>query len=429
MSFQQLKIKISVIAILLCISTASYALTMKFINENSAFNSNEVYAIFTAAAGNPFVATNNGQALSLTTCYSFAELNDVTLDRITVGVVYISLGKPMTSNRPDAPSFTNTSDDDYYTRWDKFEITFNGNPTDVANLSGVNSFAVPISIKTYGDSGATPEESLGYSIYADEMISLLAAEATNDSAVLKDLSNDFLRVIGPTTYPAGSFGPYPSFDGYLNSVIVSGNPILIQDLYLGGGGLPSTTTQTYIFTNTFDSGGNMIMNGGGTVVGMDHTIVISNDVLAYNIYANNPDYYVDGVETNFVGNDVYAAAVRDTLAGFAIGYVGSSVLDPVTGVAFKDEFCNYWYATNQPLAFSDVQSGNEYYNGYAEIFWNHSDSYGFPFSDRLHKSVQASLKPAVVDTVEIVVLPDVPEPCIFMIVYLSFIIYYFKIRK
>ncbi len=427
---QKLKITVSTVLILLFVSTASYALTMKFINENSEYNSNEVYAIFTAASGNPFVATNNGQALSLTTCYSFAELsNGITLDRITVGVVYISLGKPMTSNRSDAPSFTNTSDSDYYTRWDKFEITFNGNPADVADLTGINSFAVPISIKTYGDSGTTPRESLGYSIYADEMISLLTAEATNDSAKLKGPSNDFLRVIGPTTYPAGSFGPYPPFDDYLNSVIASGDPILIQGLYSGGGGSPETTTQEYTFTNIFDTGGNMIMNGGGTVVGMNHTIVISNDVLAYNIYANNPDYYVDGVKSDFADNDVYSASVRDVLAGFAIGYVGSTVLDPVTGVAFKDEFSKHWYATNQPLAFSDVQPGNEFFNGYAEVFWKHSDSYGFPFSDKLHKSVQASLNPANVDTVEIVILPDVPEPCLFIIYNLLFIIYYFKVRK
>ena len=427
---QKLKITVSAILIIFFISTASYALTMKFINENSEYNSNEVYAIFTAASGNPFVATNNGQALSLTTCYSFTELSSgITLDRITVGVVYISLGKAMTSNRTDAPSFTNTSDDDYYTRWDKFEITFNGNAADKANLTGINSFAVPISIKTFGDSGATPRESLGYSIYADEMISLLTAAATNDSAVLKDLSNDFLRVIGPTTYPAGSFGPYPSFDDYLNSIIASGDPTLIQGLYSGAGGSPETTTQEYTFTNTFDTGGNMIMDGGGTIVGMNHTIVISNDVLAYNIYANNPDYYVDGVKSDFADNNLYSAPVRDVLAGFAIGYVGSSVLDPVTGVAFKDEFSKHWYATNQPLAFSDVQPGNEFFNGYAEVFWKHSDSYGFPFSDRLHKSVQASLNPASVDTVEIIILPDVPEPFSFIIYYLLFIIYYFKMRK
>ena len=428
MFIQQLKIKISVIAILLFISTASYALSMKFINENSAFNSNEVYAIFTAnvTPGTPFVASNNGQAVALTTCYSFAELNDVTLDRITVGMVYISLGKPMTSNRPDAPSFTNTSDSDYYTRWDRFEITFNGNQPDCADLTGINSFAVPISLNTFGDSGTTPRESLGYSVFANEMISLLTAEATNDSAVLKGPSNDFLRVIGPTTYPAGSFGPYPSFDGYLSAVKSSGDPILIQDLFSGTGGPPETTTQEYTFTNTFDSGGNMIMNGGGTVVGMNHTIVISNDVLAYNIYANIPDYYVDGVKSSFADNNIYSAPVRDALAGFAIGYVGSSVIDPVTGVAFKDEYSKHWYSTNQPLAFSGVQPSNEYFNGYAEVFWKYSDSYGFPFSDRLHKSVQASLDPAKVDTVEIVVLPDVPEPCIFMIVYFGFALFLYR---
>ena len=424
-------VKSVLILVFLLTSVSSHALTMKFINENLEYTSDEVYVIFTAAVApaTPFVATNNWQPMSVTTCYSFAELsNGITLDRITVGVVYISLGKPMASNQTAAPSFTNPSDPDYNTRWDRFEITFNGNQPDCADLTGINSFAVPISIRTYGDGGTTPRESLGYSIFADEMISLLTATATNDSAVLKDASNNFLRVIGPTTYAAGTFGPYPPFDGYLSSVKASGDPILIQDLFSGDGSSPNKTTQEYTFTNTFDPGGNIIMNGGGTVVGMDHTIVISNDVLAYNIYANNPDYYVDGVKTNFSANDVYSAPVRDMLAGFAIGYVGSSVIDPVTGVAFKDEFCKHWFDSSQPLAFSDVQPNNKFFNGYAEVFWKYSDSYGFPFSDRLHKSVQASLDPATVDTVEIVILPDLPEPCLFLIYNLLFIVYYLRKR-
>ncbi len=423
---------IRVLIALILITVPSYALTMKFINENTEYNSNEVYVLFTEAAApaNPFDALNNGQPMSTTTSYSFAELsNGITLNHVDGGVFYVSLGKPMTSNRTAAPSFTNTSDPDYYTRWDKFEITFNGDSTDVANLTGINSFAVPISIKTYGNGGTTQRESRGYSIYADEMINLLEAEATNNSAVLKGATNNFLRVIGPTTYPAGTSGPYPVFDNYINSAIASGDPILIQGLYLGGGILPNTTNQVYTFTNTFDSGSNMIMNGGGTAVGMDHTIVISNDVLAYNIYANNPDYYVDGMKSSFAANNVYSAAVRDVLAGFAIGFVGSEVIDPATGTAFKDEFSKYWYATNQPLAFSDVQPSNEFYNGYAEVFWKYSDSYGFPFSDKLHKPVQASLNPANVDTVEIVISPDVPEPCSFIIYSLLFMIYYFRIRK
>ncbi len=316
----------------------------------------------------------------------------------------------MAGNRSDQPSFTNTSDPDYYKRWDKFEITFNGYSYDVANLTGINSFAIPLSIKTFGNGGTKQRESLGYTVYGDEMIDLLKATATNNSAVLKDTNNNFLRVIGPTTYSSLTTGPYPSFDNYLNSLISSGEPTLIQDLYSGPGTGPRKTTQTYTFTNTFDAGGDLIMNGGGTVIGMAHSVVISNDVLAYNIYANNPPYFVDGINGSFADNDVYSAAVRDTLAGLAIGYVGSTVIDPVTGVAFKDEYCKHWFATNQPLAFSDVQTNDQFYNKYAEIFWKYSGSYGFPFSDKLHKPVQVSLDPANVDTVEIIVLPDIPEP-------------------
>jgi hypothetical protein len=335
----------------------------------------------------------------------------------------------MTDNRSNQPSFLNTSDADYNKRWDRFEITFNGNPADVADLTGINSFAIPLSIKTYGDSGTINRQSLGYSVYGDTMINFLEAAATNSSAVLKGTSNEFLRVVGPTSYGNPSIGPYLPFDDYVNSVINSGDPIFVQGQYSNAGSIPRKKTQVYTFTNTFDIGGNLVMNGGGVLVGLEHTIIISNNIFAYNVYANNPQYFVDGTNSDFADNDVYSAAVRDLLAGFAIGYVGSTVLDPVTGVAFKDEFSKHWFDDNQPLAFSDVQTNGNYFNKYAEIFWENSDSYGFPFADKLHKSVQSSLDPATGDMVEIVVLPDIPEPFLFVIFGLPFIIYYFRYRK
>jgi len=427
------KVKVAVVLILFLTSTTSHALTVKFLNENSDYNLSEIYVLFTEqpTPPDPFDATNNGQPMSVTTSYSFSELsNGITLNHLWGGVVYVSLGEPMTSNRTDQPSFLNTSDPDFYKRWDKFEITFNGNSGDVANLTGINSFAIPLAIKTYGNGGTTNRQTLGYSVYGETLISLLEATATNSSAVLKDTSNNFLRVIGPTTYTSPGIGPYLPFDDYVNSVISSVDPILIQDQYSGNGPGPRKTTQIYTFTNTFDGGGNLIMAGGGTLVGMGHTVIISNDVLAYNIYANNPPHFVDGTNSSFADNDVYSAAVRDTLAGFAIGYVGSTVLDPVTGVAFKDEFCKHWYDASQPLAFSEVQTNGLYFNRYAEIFWKHSDSYGFPFSDRLHKSVQASLNPANVDKVEIVVLADIPEPFIFPgLILSSIIMFLYKTRN
>lgn len=388
-------------------------LNVKFLNENLDYTTNNIYVLFTEQAGppDPFHATCDGQPLSLTTSYSFAQLgNGVSLSTLWGGVVYVSLGKAMTDNRTDAPSFLNFTDADYSTRWDRFEITFHGSPYDVADLTGINAFAVPIAIKTYGDGGTTHRQTLGYTVDGDTMISLLTATATNDSAVLKDGSGDFLRLVGPTTYDAPTIGPYPPFDDYVDSVIASGEDILIQDQFSGINISPATSNQIYTFTNTFDASSNLVMNGSGTIVGGGHTIIVSNSILAYHIYANNPPFTVDGIGWTFDSNDVYCAALRDVLAGFAIGFVGSTVTNPNTGQPFKDEYCEHWYAATQPLAFSDVQPVNPYYNAYAEVFWKYSDSYGFPFSDRLHKTVQASLDPATVDTVEIVVLQDIPEP-------------------
>jgi hypothetical protein len=110
-------------------------------------------------------------------------------------------------------------------------------------------------------------------------------------------------------------------------------------------------------------------------------------------------------------NDVYSAAVRDVFAGFACGFIGSTAIDEVTGLTFQSEASSNWFYTAQTQAFSDVQTVFPYYNGYGEAFWRYSDVYGFPFADRLRNAVQANLDPSKIDTLEVIVSPDViPEP-------------------
>lgn len=412
--------------ILLAVS-AQAALTITFNNQHADYTVSNIYILFTQQPNPPdqFAATGSSGSLSLTTAYSLAQFDGsgIQLSHVWGGVVFVSLGTPMTSGRTDSPSFLNTSDPDYYTRWDKFEITFNGNSSDVANLTGINSFAIPLGLKTYETNALV--QSMGYYVDGETMIGLLQATATNDSAVLKDTGNTFLRVIGPTTYTAPGIGPYLPFDDYVADVKAAAQSTLIAGQYSGPGGTPRKTTQVYTFTASFAGNGDLVMTGGSQTpggVGTNHTVVIGSSDLVYNIYANNPPYTVDGSGGSFADNDVYSALVRDVLAGFAIGYIGSSVPDPVTGVAFKDEASSNWFSELQPLAFSGVQTNMPYYNQYAEVFWKYSDTYGFPFSDRLHKPVQAALNPARVDTLEIVILPDViPEPSMCMPVILVLI--------
>ena len=396
---------------LVVVSLPAYAaLKVTFVNQNPDYDTSNIYVLFHASA---FAASCSSGPVELTTCYSLDYFGTagVTLSNATGGLCYLSLGKPLTSNSSE-PSFYNWTDPDYTTRWDRFELTFNGSPYDVADLTGINSFAIPIELNTYKTNVA--RETRGYQVDAHTMISYLQATATTNTAVIYDDNTNFIRVIGPTSYPNGDVGPYVTFDGYVEQIRTGGISSLIVGQFSGPGGASNLTTQIYNFTATIDSATNLVMVGGSSTpggVGTNHTIIVAGDDIAYHIYANNPAYLVDGASNSFANNDVYSAGVRDILSGFAIGYVGSTVTDPVTHVAFKNEASSNWYAATQPLAFSDVQSNKSNYNQYAEVFWRHSDSYGFPFSDRLHKSVQIGLAPAMADTLEVVILPDVvPEP-------------------
>jgi hypothetical protein len=72
-------------------------------------------------------------------------------------------------------------------------------------------------------------------------------------------------------------------------------------------------------------------------------------------------------------NDVFSAAVRDILAGFAMGGVGSTVTDTLTGQQFEEEESNKWWAGGQNRAFEQVQPDNPYYNKYAQVFWQYTE--------------------------------------------------------
>ena len=401
------------------------ALNLRFVNQNYDYSDSNVYVMFRKGTTNLFGASYSGGTIALTTSYSFAQLaGGVVLSNIVAGEFFVSLGKPMSvpvtnsAGKLPGPSPSNIADPDYSTRWDTVEITYTGMPYDAANLTGINLFCVPFVLSTYD--GTNVVQSLGYKVDGDTMISKLQASATNDSAVLKDAGGNFLRVLGPTAYAAGTIGPYQPLQDYIDLVRSSGKPILISDLFSGKPGVqpPRLTTQRYQFLTSFTNilgVDQLIMSGGSPTaggIGLTNIVTFTYSNIAYQVYANNPIYTINGMPGgSMADNDVYSAAVRDVFAGFACGFIGSTAIDQVTGLAFQNEASSNWFFTSQTQAFSDVQTTLPYYNGYGEAYWRYSDVYGFPFADRLYSAVQANLDPARVDTLEITVRPDVvPEP-------------------
>ena len=362
-------------------------------------------------------ATYNGGVIQKNFSYSLCELSaGVTINNFVGGVVYVSRGKALANGGPD-PSPFNPTDPDYLTRWDNFELGYDGGDGNVADLTSINKFAIPIQLSTFSGGGTVAQQTAGFALTTDAIINKLGPQS-GGNAILKDGEN-FLRLLGPTSY-GDLQGDYPSFDKYYNSVV--GQSVSIQDVYSRDGDTPPTETQNYNFTAALGADG-ITLTGGGDKIGQGHTIVIPKvsggdpgNLLKKGFYGANPQYTVDGAPASFNDNDVYSAAVRDVLAGFAIGYVGSDVIDPKTGLKFKEETSRKWFSqdADSQLAFSDVQPGkgtsaDAYFNAYGEVFWRDTDSYGFPFSDRLQKRVQVNIvknNGVSIDALEVTILAD-----------------------
>jgi hypothetical protein len=383
-------------------------LNLTFVVDNPNYNTTNTYVTF---YGGTLSATyDGGKTVALNHSYTISELNGpISLTSYTGGRIYTSYGAGVAGTDP--PEATNPAIPSYSVRFDSVEITYSeSNPYSVANLTSVAFFAIPMTINTYTSGSQTPVSHLTYNISAEDLTARLAnlVSASDRSKVLLQNGGQFLRVLSPYTSTVTSY--FASMAPYIAAVEAwqnAGNTsTLIEGLYTSlTSTTPRTTTQNYSFTTTVEADGSLKMVGGGDVVGHNHTILVSAAQIPAGIYLGNVSWTVDGAPGSFNDNDVYAAAVRDVLSGFNLGFMASATIDPNTGVAFGKESSKYWWAATR--AFEYLQPNNAYYNQYAQIVSENSDSYSWAFSDRWNH-VQASL--AGMATMEIVLMADTTEP-------------------
>jgi hypothetical protein len=377
-------------------------ITFNVLNPN--YNASNVYITF--IGGTQLSATyNNGQnAVAVNQSYTISQVNGIIhLDSYVGGRIFMSLGAGVAGAVPPEP--VNPDIPSYHVRNDKIELTYQASdPNSCVNLTEVDYSAIPLQVTTFQSNRQM--DVLTYHIPYDTLKTQLGA--LSSSAVLVDpTTHQFLRVLSPHTVPAS----YTSMQSYINAVNTwqtqTGYSTLIQGNYVGlkPYSTPATQQQNYSFTATVGSDGSLQMVGGGDVVGQNHTIFVSAADLPNGIYLGNMPWTVDGVADSFAANDVYAAALRDMLGGFNLGFVASTTTDPATGDAFGHEASSRWWSSKQ--AFSYLQSNPAYYNRYAQIVTGNSDAYSWAFSD-LWSHVQAQLNSssAPIDTMQITVLPD-----------------------
>jgi hypothetical protein len=342
------------------------ALDLTIENKNPKFNDDNVYVMFENV---------QDANVSSKTPYKLSQLPKPVRVGKAFGRVWISLGDRL--QNVDAPNFNNPNLPNYRTRWDKIEWTVDGSQFQCANLSSADFFSVPLEI-----SGGKTEDGrtvLGWKEPTASVFAKLKALVNNpgaDPVITGDGPGGIVRVISPST--TANPAAYSSFTPYITAR--EGKTTNIAGHFYGN------PQSDYNFDATIRNE-SLVMTGKGPSAG--HSIVVDADQLpVQGLYKCDPHFTVDGNPSwNFAKNDVYCAALRDVLAGFNLGFIGSSVTNPHTGRPFGEGPSSSWVNTESKYAYAGAQPNNPtFYNQYANVIQQASDSYGFPFGDTfVHK--------------------------------------------
>lgn len=372
--------------------------------------------------------------------YSLNDLsNGVSIANFS-GRIYISYGQTWSVVRAGYEPAQNITDVNFFLRYDKMELTFNGNPADVADLTSIDYWSIPMQLETFLN-GVSVQTDYGIKngktaqmIYTQ----LNAITATPQSGLTNALpalvpgsfqqsstqpGTGFARIIGPSSYPpigGVPVTPYDLFENYINFLIqdfgpgtTSGNVIsglgngviaTIAGHFNGvGPNVPTTGSQSaqdYNLTASIDSSGDVTLTGTvGSVTGTTTMVYKKSDLISPSgIYGANAPFSINGGASQNPANDVYGWITGDLLAGFNIGAIASETT--INKIQVGTMQSSDWFTLPYTSLFGNLQRNSLYYNQYAATLQQLSDAYNFAYSDRF-SPVLVALNPAVVDTLEI----------------------------
>jgi hypothetical protein len=400
------------------VSQAAPPLLLTFKNETT-HPFDDIYIGFVGGAAATLSATNvaTGTALALS---KFKSEHWYRLSQLPSGIylynfsgrIYIGYGKPWTIVRNGyEPSPSSTSDPNYKLRYDKVEITYKGAAADVANTTSIDYFSIPVTLRVY--QGGISGKLVG-TVTASARDKIVAALVNTTSparaAVVKNDKDDFVRVVGPPSYPPPPGLPashYDNFDAYLTYLRDTYAPAhgnVVATVKGRFAGVPPQTTpqtkaQTYNFAATIDRQKDITLTGSGSVVGRHTLFLLYADLVAPSgIYGANPLFSLDGkAKTNPI-NDLYGWIIGDLLSGLNIGAVGSTV--PSGGSTVGQLASSDWFKLKALYSALQPQHKN-FYNQYAAALAPVTQAYSFAYSDRF-AHVVVPLNPMSVDTLQIV---------------------------
>jgi hypothetical protein len=443
--------------------------TLNFrITNNSGISSDKVFVGFSGADLN---ATINGapmKSIEDSTWYKLSELRTFVMGVKTSGRIYVAYNDTFSTIGGGMPSIIAPGSPAYHMRFDLFELTFDGSPYGVADLTAIDAWSIPMSLETEKDgqkvgsldgvkAGSTLNE-----IYTrlsklsnpaqstatgQAIISAFAAaghslaqgiqDQLNKPApgLVTDKNSNFVRIIAPNNYPPFGdptnnltpglpFTPYNTFMEYLQYLINTfgpGKAVPSGFSQLGGGkvahlageyGGSSAGTggpykqQSYDLWASIDDNFNLAIEGTGSVVGyVKMTITKWNLLNPAATYGGNPQFSLNGGAPQSPQNNLYAWILGDFFAGLNIGAIGSSV--KVGGAVVGEMTSSEWFSRLP-------QSGDLFdklWDSNVTNYWNqwaqvlNSRSDAYNFAYAERFSApQLSINPSAVDTLTLILL-------------------------
>lgn len=375
--------------------------------------------------------------------YSLNDLSKGVSIQNFSGRIYISYGQTWSVLIAGYEPAQNITDPNFFLRYDKMELTFNGNPADVADLTSIDYWSIPMELETSLNGifvqtvNGIKKDKTSQMIYT-QLNTITATPQSGLSNALPALvpggfeqlstqpGTGFARIIGPSSYPpigGVPITPYDLFEDYINSLIQNfGTNTTVGKIIPGlGKGVIATiagqfngvgpnvptigpqSAQAYNLKASIDNSGNVTLTGTvGSVVGTTTMIYKKSDLInPSGIYGANAPFSINGGVPRNSANDVYGWITGDLLAGFNIGAIGSQTTIGKTKVGAMSS--TNWFTIPSISLFNNLQSNSLYYNQYAATLQKLSNAYNFAYSDRF-SPVFVSLSPIVADTLQVSLL-------------------------
>ncbi len=326
------------------------------------------------------------------------------------------------------PTGTLSSADVLNYRYDSFEVTFTPAPADAGNLTDINGFGIPMEINVVyadGTSGTRGYSIPGGGVATSDTIwnELVSAGGSGSIQYYAPVSSGGLSgprmAISPATAISenisGTNYQTSNWNNYISDLQTStavsagsGGAAGTDQIQVTGyfNGAPDSNNiwhnaGFYSYRVTF-SGGNFVLTPDAASQ-IQGTITITPADLANSIYMTLGNATVSGLANsngtggsttltmNTGANNEWGAVLRDFLAGFTAGYynsTGTSLNSAITTPLILNKEWNQdpTYAFGGASPNLVTPPGYVYYDEYAKVFFNYTNSYGNGYSDFLTRA-------------------------------------------